>query len=89
MLSEAHAQGTFLLITAKTMHAGKLSVVSLVQFVLTAPFTMQAFSSHNTNGLETKLALLYQWIYFTSKLPRSQENESNGFMPSGFESMIP
>ncbi len=49
--------------------------------VLTAPFTMQAFSIRKTNGgFEAKLALLYQWIYFTSKLPCSQENESNELM---------
>jgi hypothetical protein len=76
MLSKAHAQDTFLLTRTKTIHAGKLSV-SLVQFVLTVPFIMQAFSICNTNGFEAKLALLYQWIYFTSKPPRSQKNESN------------
>jgi hypothetical protein len=88
MLSKAHAQGTFLLTTTKTMHAGKLSV-SLVQFVLIAAFTLYTFPIDSTNGLQTKLALLYQWIYFTSKLPPSQENESNEFMPPGLEPIIP
>jgi hypothetical protein len=71
------------------MHASKLSVVSLVQFVLTAPFTLQTFTINNTSGLGKKLALLYQRIYFTSKLPSSQENESNELMPPGFESVVP
>jgi hypothetical protein len=82
MFSKAHAQGTILFNHDQNygMQAGKLSVC-LIQVVLIAPFTLQAFSIENTNGLETKLALLYQWIYFTSKLPRSQENESNELMP--------
>jgi hypothetical protein len=54
-LHKAYAQGTFFLTTTKTIHAGKL-IVGFVQFVLTAPFTLQTFTIDNTSGLETKLA---------------------------------